>query len=718
MINSKLLIFTACLISCTLFLVGCGSDTADPEVENLALASGTIGPQGGDLQSSDFSLTVPADAFSVDAELSLMATETTGFSLEQTTDAFHLVGIPDHWTAPLTLKIRYSGDLSEGNLLVVGFPHEVEETGLQQYRYQYLTATEEEGFLVAELPVFPASPHKNTLDAAVRLFGLTGMRLRQVPDSSDPLFSIHYFTQFDNVMDEIADDFLHAHTFWENFGFTLNHAGQADQNLYPIEVQLRSAESWELEPDTGGTAYIRKSVGVFTPAPGYYFSDGRFELFHHACTPANLPWLREIIGSYYFNFAHYQASPFVDMGNDWLRTAVRAWSEEIFTSTTPHTPAMFLHHQTPLLKGIDQRSDFHDISYGHSFSALIKYLAGRYGPGFLPITYNAIRLQTPGLDALTDALPDEPSVWWPDFTRDFISGELYSVDPDSIINLTDETWVVDEPGNQSLELPLTFPDLSVRILRIYLANESFSPDASIQFQVSSDETDEDNLEVQLYSMQDGEINFLARSTDVTITELNDLQSNGYDLLAVVTCAEMIGGQTGNNTNVQLQVDVFDGSGETPAFNQGRFTMKYHAFFADGTEDQGDMLSQQFAAGSMSGNSFSAVWDTTNTQGVRLSGSFEVNLATDPLRVLNWTYQWHWDFPDSEDYKLYQVIGGELPLDYENGDYKVFRLEEDAVCQSLTNIYFIEVLGGEVQTELENWTCNENSYLNVYLQQQD
>ena len=73
--------------------------------------------------------------------------------------------------------------------------------------------------------------------------------------------------------------------------------------------------------------------------------------------------------------------------------------------------------------------------------------------------------------------------------------------------------------------------------------------------------------------------------------------------------------------------------------------------------------------------------------------------------------------DTTDPEVENLALATETIDYEGSDYKVFRLEDDAVCESLTNIYFIEVLGGEVQTELENWTCNEISYLNVYLQVQ-
>jgi len=57
----------------------------------------------------------------------------------------------------------------------------------------------------------------------------------------------------------------------------------------------------------------------------------------------------------------------------------------------------------------------------------------------------------------------------------------------------------------------------------------------------------------------------------------------------------------------------------------------------------------------------------------------------------------------------------VPFNYEGTNYLVFRLDDAAVCASVTQVSFIEVLGGDVQSELSSWSCNDNSYLNIYLQ---
>ena len=76
------------------------------------LAEAPIGPEGGTLETEDFKLTVPSGAFSQTAELSLYIEEKDSVNNNSVTPFYVIEGMPENYSEPLQLSLRYAGSAS------------------------------------------------------------------------------------------------------------------------------------------------------------------------------------------------------------------------------------------------------------------------------------------------------------------------------------------------------------------------------------------------------------------------------------------------------------------------------------------------------------------------------------------------------------------------------------------------------------------------------
>ena len=97
------------LIILILFLLSCKNDNpTEPggSTSNGAIATTTIGTEGGKLESSDFELNIPQGAFNENVELKLFElTNDDSFEDSRISNLFKVEGIPNDFTQPIKIKI-------------------------------------------------------------------------------------------------------------------------------------------------------------------------------------------------------------------------------------------------------------------------------------------------------------------------------------------------------------------------------------------------------------------------------------------------------------------------------------------------------------------------------------------------------------------------------------------------------------------------------------
>lgn len=121
-----------------------------------AIAEATIGSNGGLLETDDFKLIIPPNAFLTSSDLKLyVEPEKDSFTEFSVSKFFRIDGIPNNLQTPLKISLKYSGTLSGVNFIAVGRLGTITQfdTSFVSVIYDLLETENVDGFLTCEIPV-------------------------------------------------------------------------------------------------------------------------------------------------------------------------------------------------------------------------------------------------------------------------------------------------------------------------------------------------------------------------------------------------------------------------------------------------------------------------------------------------------------------------------------------------------------------------------------
>jgi len=146
---------TILLIIMLAFLLSCSKDKpSSPSGPDYKLVeSATVGPAGGTFGNEDFSLVVPAGAFSSDADLKLYETsEEQPYDEYGVSNTFRLEGLPADYSQSLEVRIKYRGTLTEESFVAAGEKVLYGDAGEEGFLFSHYPAADSLGYLVSQLP--------------------------------------------------------------------------------------------------------------------------------------------------------------------------------------------------------------------------------------------------------------------------------------------------------------------------------------------------------------------------------------------------------------------------------------------------------------------------------------------------------------------------------------------------------------------------------------
>ena len=102
---------------CCIVILSCsnstGPDKTDPGDNNGGetkdTVTQTIGTSGGTIDNNDIVIDIPAGTFSDDVEIELQRIDNDDFADEGLTDTFTLTGLPEKFSQPLEIRLKYTG---------------------------------------------------------------------------------------------------------------------------------------------------------------------------------------------------------------------------------------------------------------------------------------------------------------------------------------------------------------------------------------------------------------------------------------------------------------------------------------------------------------------------------------------------------------------------------------------------------------------------------
>ncbi len=692
------------LVVVMMLAAGCGGDGSPTGGGPEPLAEGSFGDEGGELDGGDVVLNIPPGAFDLERDIAVYpGDDEAPFGGGE--PVYRVSGLPEQLGEPVTVRLRNQGARADGEETLVFFGEERDGIhGGRSLCWSHIASRDSAGWSIAQLPRGAYSMGERE-DLDIQLIASSHAGFIQLPGDSH--FRVYYnFLELEPEFPwALAEDFEHAFDAINQLGFNF---GDQD-SIWPLHVNIDTPRHSEwAEYYTGPWG---RGTFVFSPT----LEEPREDLMHFV--------VHELFHNAqdYFGTRHPSEWTTVDRDRLWLDEATAAALEaSIGTDWVPVGGNS--DNQLAPLAGIGGHPTLDDRQYGYGMSSFASYLFAEQGDERLLALYEAFYQSGKATTALMDVMDPPLEEWCTDFQKEaamlqvheFLFGHLaWDLWPDAVSNF--------DPTIGSLETTtLQVPDFGSGIWKASI--DAGLPEENSDLQVtllSSSDPESRPLDFVLYGRNDTESPvLLAQDRDGLLhDDWRTVQQTYEEIIIQVVRPFGTGPDYDNLTDVEIEVSVIEegGTPEIPDFNRGRFQMQIESLLTDGTVIPSDVLSQQYASGTLSGNTFSATWDSTGTFGVELSGHLTVNLARSPLRVVGWSYDWTWTYPDDPDtYKNYEIVGGALPLAGEYATYTYFRHEEDAVCESLSHVYYIDVAGGVVQEELDEWTCNGGSYLNVYL----
>lgn len=606
----------------SILIGGCAKDktTAPSEDDYELVATTAIGNSGGSLETADFSLLVPAGAWNTEATLKLLAsTKDHPFGGHSVTTTFRCEGLPATSSRPLQLRVRHKGTLTGSTFLVLGRPVNTLDGDGYLTSFGYYPAVDSSGFLVCEIPASDTNVGLSKLPGGIPpdLLRETGTILGIDSYSricgSSRLFCFYF-------PDELAGAVLHlSDCFDSNYNFFVNELGFPKDSLFH-----RYQTSYDPQYIGFGTLRDQSQSVRYTyhGSEKYRTVDDDHEDFVFNRSHVTAENSEKLATATAHEFAHFVEDRhecfYVCSSNlGWLVEAVAVWATGRFAPQgVPPDFSSFTSKLEPL-KGLGIRpapSDFwenvrEEQKRGVGGTPVIKYLVDRYGNGFIRELLQAAKSSFPTASAVLVSTPEDyASVWFPDFVRKYVSGEIYGVPSREFVNGSQAECRLEGPSDTLWNLPADYLDLSARIHLVHLHNTALDSSAQITFKVSGSQA----AGVMVFSVRNDTLGYLDYASEPTITRVRDLSRAGYDLMAVVINNEYRETAGGHITSLGLRVHVTEDrslSGEYECYLGSDFIGH---MLRDDSSTYSIMLNSTLinsAPGHWQGNTFTARWDT-------------------------------------------------------------------------------------------------------------
>jgi hypothetical protein len=684
------------LVCILCLLLGCSGDSpTGPGPEDGAYTlegTETIGETGGAIEIEDFSLEVPAGAFDGDHTLKIfVSSEDRPFDQEQATRAFRLEGLPDEFSKPLRLSIKYEGTISEESFLALGERFFDYVQGDSATSYSLHSASDSSGYLVGEIPPagsatmqsrqggIGATASPADLSEAVKLLGVTGLKGR---------YGAHFWIAFPLGLVEVSAPAVEA---------------MLEEVYAKIVTDLQMPWPWwgrlnVLIQDLG------PSVGAYSTSFG-----GKIPMLHLSrqhlsqgdFTKVRVDAGKELLSWILPTFDESAIEP----GHFWLWNAVIAWSEEVFTDDAAYRhPAAFAGNEMAPFNGMragvgDGSGVEREFRHGHGMSAVIKYLVddARFGMGGIKGTYETIQSGSDPTAALLNNMDATAADWWPEFFTDYVGGGVYGVGADVFTtsqNLSG-SWTVDGENDTLMSFTRDFPDLSAGLYLIDLNYGSLDESARMVLTLTGELTTPVSL--MLFRIDGTTATYLGRSTSqgsaaLQVTDLEGLYAGGLRKLLVVAVNSNVSETYLEQSNLDLEMKIVKKPAGTQ-FNSFDFLIRvvgqWHYVSGDYTSDYDDDLEEEpwglvdVIPGEMTDETtFEGSFESEGASGAVIA-TFNPELDS----VLTISLEMTWDVQGGRQWS-HSFAARDVPISDDLTDWAWFRIDGAAACGVIEDVQYM------------------------------
>lgn len=517
---------------------GCGEDTPVGSGESSGEVTATIGPSGGSLTTSDFSLVIPAGAFASSNTITLTPlTAVHPFGSNGVSRLFGVVGIPAEFSSALTLTIVPTSPGTGRHFVAVGKNAPSPGPDSICMVFSFLNASDSAGRYTCLLPARGTGQGSPS-----GLLARTGRR--RAVDEMDIFIAIAGYdttTYFNFVM--YAPTFVtrgvkigtltalnYARALLLDMGLPFIDASSQNQIEAIVYrpsgqtniVALYMMRSTRLDADPFDSPFIALNCDMMVGAEEKRIiaQCGREAFF----------FVPEAI------YAPMGYSQYMVPDKYWLYVAIGSWFEEKATQDPSHVPSELTGNELQPLQGIlagAGQSFSTSRLHGLGMSALIKYLVTRYREDLIWRVTQELQRGLRPIDALLAGVGYPPSDWYGDFLEHYLSGLIYSVPSQKFLDGVHGTARIRTAQDTLFVLPVSSPDLSARMFLVDLDYPGIDGQASLRVMLDPPAALGSNAFVMVFGVENGRLVYWQRGNDVLITKLRDLTAAGQKVLVAV-----------------------------------------------------------------------------------------------------------------------------------------------------------------------------------------
>jgi len=729
---------------CLLVLLSCSPDgPAEPDNnQGKPLATVSIGPAGGALETDQFELTVPEGAFANTIALSLYADT---INLEGAiTDAFRVEGFPNTFSESLRISIKHTGTES-GTSHYIAAGTEAFDISADNYQpaLRMFQAGDSSGSLMAEIPILQQFTFLSSITPgrccrnqdspfAVYFMGVSGYD----PPITKPHFRIVLASDLGTDAKTILPDLL------EKTLDTLIEAGLSiSRTPFPIEVYALNFPA----VDNARYCTFYPAWGAFTLVLDQTFLDDFFsygQFIKGAVTRELAHCVSCTYDNQYFNVILPTRSK-INPAHFWLHHAIASWFEERMVGTYVYgedfSPLDF-DRTAP-----NERQPFAGIQagcgitcetsrrHGGGMSALMKYLEINYDQSYAWRILNDLRQNhSHPVTAMRASVAEEPDILWPDFIKTYIRGNALYGGPfgssgDIWPGMLDGDYIIDSEDDTIASFTAAYPDLSAKIFLVQIDGPTLD---SMSFETACTDGTWEDRKILVFGYKDVTTDhFLDEGYDrVTLRRIDTLQAQGWTQLWIAVVNSNFDEATYTGST-DIRLDIKSWLKNVPDYNfclpwyevLGTFTtITYNPPSPPETSTVIHLTWPNWepVRGSFSGNVFTASWDTVDFYDRPYKGQLTVNFNSDYTLVtgFNVSAEVHRDF-GMVDYIAFS--GEDFPIYGEMESTVYYRVSGIAGCQKITGLSDTTLnYTGTIRVTLDQITCDSPTYAQLYFFKQE
>jgi hypothetical protein len=542
------------LVFIALAVVSCKKDD-DPDNQadpwKLMLEE-TIGPEGGILGDSTFSLEIPAGVFSTSTTLSLYSSSTKVFGDNQASPSFEIRGLPEEFEGTLPIRIKATGPVKDGFHLAAGTLQYAKSYQDTIYFWTYFPATDSAGYILSSIKFVRQGTNEANrgIDPAIDKLE-KGKILVNINELSGNILSSkgHFRVIFNKqaISEElgtmVGEGLETALAKYELMGFeNITFL----QNRYPIQVTYRPYINFA----EGNVGDNLRDFGSCSTSGEFENVNPRFDINFNKVNDAST--IAIVTGHECFHMVQYCYRTAAESKN-WLTEATATYVEEFFkVGTNPYVPREFSSQWYRPLVGMQTGAYFADKDqgvsssfHGYGMAVLIKYFienATVQNP--LKVMIESLHNDKHPVDAVFSVVPGEnPSSFWQIAMLNYVSKTTYPQE------LLQRSFVIGElyytlnwAKSVTLSANLTdfpsatfnLPDLSATFVTITLEGD-FDPDKEVFLNVTTIGEPEDiNLYTWYYIPRGSGETPLLNVPAIGTTKLQSLKDNKYNIVVMIT----------------------------------------------------------------------------------------------------------------------------------------------------------------------------------------